>query len=64
MTEGGTSPSPRPVTPGLEALAANRPDASAGLAFLFVAGSVLATALGGVLFADCVRARAASSRPS
>ena len=39
------------VTPSLEALAANRPDASAGLVFLFVTGSVLATALGGVLFA-------------
>ena len=39
------------VAPSLEALAANRPDASAGLVFLFVAGSVLATALGGVLFA-------------
>ena len=38
------------ITPSLEALAANRPDASAGLALLFVAGSVLATALAGVLF--------------
>ena len=38
------------IAPSLEALAANRPDASGGLVLLFVAGSVLATALAGVLF--------------